>query len=217
MGAFVAFSLISGKQAHDLLPELPALALLLSGSPPARRWGRRNLWLAAPVIGLVLASLATDAGFIPVLARLGDPLPLWSLALGGLCALTGLAASLRLRARVTAFAALPLALLIGLHLGLSPLLSARYDMIDLGRAVAPHDAAGIAVTDGTYHAHLNFAGRLLNRSPACPTTPLRGGCATIQAVCFWTRRTRPPGMTPVLPLPFRNKTYTLHRSQKVAP
>lgn len=124
---------------------------------------------------------------------------------------------LRLRARVTALAALPLALMIGLHLGLSPLLSACYDMTDLGRAVTPHDAAGIAVTDGTYHVQLNFSGRLRTRSPACPTTPLRGGCATIRAACFWTRRTRPPSMTPVLPLPFRGKTYTLHRSQKVAP
>lgn len=71
---------------------------------------------------------------------------------------------LRLRARVTALAALPLALalMIGLHLGLSPLLSACYDMTDLGRAVTPHDAAGIAVTDGTYHVQLNFSGRLLN-------------------------------------------------------
>ncbi len=31
LSAFVAFSVISGKQAHYLLPELPALALLLSG------------------------------------------------------------------------------------------------------------------------------------------------------------------------------------------
>lgn len=42
MRAFVAFSLISGKQAHDLLPELPALALLLSDGQPARRWVRRG-------------------------------------------------------------------------------------------------------------------------------------------------------------------------------
>lgn len=138
--------------------------------------------------------------------------------MGGLCALTGLAAFLRLRAPVMALAALPLALMIGLHLGLSPLLSARYDMTDLGRAVAPHDTAGIAVTDGTYHAQLNFSGRLLN-----PVASLSD-----DAVARWLRNhpggvlldqtDRPfPGMPPVLPLPFRDRTYTLHRSQKVAP
>ncbi len=218
MGAFVAFSVISGKQAHYLLPELPALALLLSGGLPARRWGRRDLWLAAPVIGLILASLAAGAGPIPVLARLGDPLPLWSLALGGLCALTGLAAFLRLRAPVMALAALPLALMIGLHLGLSPLLFARYDMTDLGRAVAPHDAAGIAVTDGTYHAQLNFAGRLLNPVARLSDDAVAGWLRDHPGGVLLDQTDRPvPGMTPVLRLPFRDRTYTLHRSQEVAP
>lgn len=183
-----------------------------------RRWGTRDLWLATPMIGLVLAFLAAGAGLIPMLARLGHPLPLWSLALGGLCTLVGMVAFLRLRTPVTALAALPLALMIGLHVGLSPLLFARYDMTDLGRAVAPHDAAGIAVTDGSYHAQLNFAGRLLN-----PVARLSD-----DAVEAWRRdhpdgvlldqTDRPiPGMTPILRLPFRDRTYTLHHSQEVAP
>ena len=170
------------------------------------------------MIGLILASLAAGAGFIPVLARLGDPLPLWSLALGGLCALTGLAAFLRLRAPVMALAALPLALMIGLHLGLSPLLFARYDMTDLGRAVAPHDAAGIAVTDGTYHAQLNFAGRLLNPVARLSDDAVAGWLRDHPGGVLLDQTDRPvPGMTPVLRLPFRDRTYTLHRSQEVAP
>ena len=91
-----------------------------------RRWGTRDLGLAAPLISLVLAFLAAGAGLIPMLARLGHPLPLWSLALGGLCKLVGMVAFLR--TPVTALAALPLALMIGLYVGLSPLLFARYDM-----------------------------------------------------------------------------------------
>ena len=84
--------------------------------------------------------------------------------------------------------------------------------------MAPHDAAGIAVTDGSYHAQLNFAGRLLN-----PVARLSD-----DAVEAWRRdhpdgvlldqTDRPiPGMTPILCLPFRDRTYTLHRSQEVAP
>ena len=61
------------------------------------------------------------------------PRQLWADPGTRLAAVWAMGAFLRLRARVTAFAALPLALMIGLHLGLSPLLSACYDMTDLGR------------------------------------------------------------------------------------
>lgn len=125
---------------------------------------------------------------------------------------------LRLRARVTALAALPLALMIGLHLGLSPLLSACYDMTDLGRAVTPHDAAGIAVTDGTYHVQLNFSGRLLNPVARLSDDAVAGWLRAHPSGVLLNQTDRPvPGMTPVLRLPFRDRTYTLHRSQKVAP
>lgn len=218
-GALAAFSLISGKQAHYLLPEMAALALLLAGGMPARQWENRDLWLALPLIGLIAAFAAAGTGLIPALDSLGDPLPAWSLALGAACLVVGIAGFLRLRAAPVALAALPLALMIGLHLGLSPLLFARYDLTALGRAVSPFDAAGIAVTDGTYHAQLNFAGRLRN-----PVVRLSGP----DAIAAW-RQAHPggvlldqeggpiPGMTPVAQLPYRGGAYTLYRSQEVAP
>ena len=48
---FVIFSAISGKQAHYLIPELPLLALILSGTqvPPAE-----GVWRLAPVIPTLL-------------------------------------------------------------------------------------------------------------------------------------------------------------------
>ncbi|WP_207102938.1 ArnT family glycosyltransferase [Paracoccus shandongensis] len=216
-GAFVAFSLISGKQAHYLLPEMPALALLLAGGIPARRWTGRDLWLALPLAGAFLGLAA--AGLVPALNRLGDPLPPWSLAGGGACLLAGIAGFMRLRSAPVALAALPLALMIGLHLALSPLLFARYDMTALGRAVAPFDAAGIAVTDGSYHAQLNLAGRLQN-----PVARLAGP----KEIAAW-QQAHPggllldqgagpiPGMIPVASLPYRGGAYTLYRSQEVAP
>lgn len=218
LGAIVAFSLISGKQAHYLLPELPALALLMSGGLPARRWGRRDLWLAAPVFGLILAFVAAGAGLVPALARPGDPLPLWSLSLGVLCALAGLAAFLRLRAPLTALAAMPLALMIGLHLGLGPLLFARYDMTDLGRAVAAHDGAGIAVTDGTYHAQLNFAGRLRHPVARLSDDAVAGWLRDHPDGVLLDQTGGPlPGATAIGRLPFRDRTYTLHRPKEVVP
>lgn len=218
-GALAAFSLISGKQAHYLLPEMPALALLLAGGRPARIWQRRDLWLALPLFATLAAFSAAAAGLIPALRKLHDPLPWWSLALGTACLLVGIVGFLRLRSAPVALAALPLALMVGLHLALSPLLFARYDMTALGRTVAPFDRAGIAVTDGTYHTQLNFAGRLRH-----PVARLAGP----EAVAAW-RQAHPdgllldqtglsiPDMTPFAALPYRGGTYTLYHSQEVAP
>ncbi|MFN3279561.1 MAG: ArnT family glycosyltransferase [Paracoccus hibiscisoli] len=217
-GAIACFSLISGKQAQYLLPEMPAFALLLAGGLPMRRWTGHDLWLAVPLVGLGLAYAAAAGGQISVLARLGDPLSLWSLALGTACLVVGIAAFLRLGAAPIALAALPLALMIGLHAGLSPLLFARYDMRALGLAVAPFDQAGIAVTDGSYHAQLNFAGRL--QTPVARLTP-----ADIAA---WQQahpagvlldQTGAPieGMTAIARLPYRGGAYILYRMQEVAP
>ena len=217
-GPLVLFSLISGKQAHYLLPEMPALALLLAGGLPQRRCTPRDLWLALPVLGAGVAFAAAASGQIPALGRLGHPLPLWSLALGGAMLAAGIVAFLRLRAAVLALAALPLALVIGFHAALSPLLFARYDITALGQAVAPYDAAGIAVTDGTYHAQLNFAGRL--------TRPVfRLSTAEIPA---WRQEHADgllldltgavvPGMKAVARYPFRGSTYTLFRPEEAAP
>jgi hypothetical protein len=218
-GALAAFSLISGKQAHYLLPEMPALALLLAGGRPKRMWRRRDLWLALPLFAALGAFGAAATGLVPALRTLDDPLPLWALTLGTTCLLAGIAGFLRLPSAPVTLAALPLALMIGLHLELSPLLFARYDMTALGRAVAPFDRAGIAVTDGTYHAQLNFAGRLRH-----PVARL----ASPEAVATW-RQAHPKGllldqtglpitdMTPITALPYRGGTYTLYRSQEVAP
>ncbi|MEO1909278.1 MAG: glycosyltransferase family 39 protein [Paracoccus sp. (in: a-proteobacteria)] len=217
-GPLVLFSVISGKQAHYLLPEMPALALLLAHGWPKQPWTRRDMWLALPLIALGIAFLAAATGQFPVLGRLSEPLPLWSLTLGGAILLAGILAFLRLRAAPVALAALPLALMIGLHVGLSPLLSVRYDMTGLGRAVAPYDSAGIAVTDGTYHAQLNFAGRLTH--PVSRLTP--------DQIPAW-RQAHPggvlldltggsiPGMTPVAKYPFRSNAYTLFRSEEASP
>ncbi|MGL5363602.1 MAG: ArnT family glycosyltransferase, partial [Bosea sp. (in: a-proteobacteria)] len=62
LGAFAAFSLISGKQIHYLVPEIPAVALLLSrrlGTTPGR-WTRFVPML--PAAGLLGFGVATAFG-----------------------------------------------------------------------------------------------------------------------------------------------------------
>lgn len=215
----IAFSFISGKQMHYLLPELPALALLLSGGLPQRRWLRRDLWLALPLAALMAVIIAVGTGYVPALDRMGYAVPVWALAGGTACLLVGIAGFLQLRVAPVALAGLPLALMIGLHVTASPLLFDRYDLSALGGAVAPHDATGIAVTDGTYHAQLNFAARLQE-----PVAVLSGS----GQIAAWRQahphgvlldQTGDPvaGMTPVTRLPYQGDAYTLHLSPEVAP
>ncbi len=67
---FVVFSLVSGKQAHYLVPEIPALALLAarlltSARAGARRW---DAWLPAAIallIGVAVIAIASGAVVLP--------------------------------------------------------------------------------------------------------------------------------------------------------
>lgn len=219
LGALLGFSAISGKQTHYLLPEMPALALLLSGGVSQRTWGTRDLWLALPLAALLFVLTAAGAGKVPALERMDYRMPLWAIGMAAGCLLMGIVGFLRLQSGVIALAALPLALMIGMHLAASPLLFARYDLTAIGHALVPFQDKGIAITDGTYHAQLNFAARL--REPVSHLT-------SSDAVAAWARShlggvlldqsgAAIPGMRPVARLPYRGGEYTVFQSQEVAP
>ncbi|MFD1797380.1 glycosyltransferase family 39 protein [Paracoccus aurantiacus] len=218
LGALIIFSAISGKQLHYIIPELPALALLISGGLPARQWRARDLWLALPVLLVLLVVLAAMTGNIADLQRMEFRLPVWAGVLGILAFAAGAAAFLKLRSSTIALAALPLALIVGLHFAASPLLFGHYDMRALGKAVAPYDKSGIAVTDGTYHAQLNFAGRLTQ-----PVARL-GDPASVERWrhehpdgLLLDQSTDPlTGMRAIGTLPYRSGHYTLYRPKETA-
>lgn len=219
LGSFLAFSAISGKQAHYLLPELPALALLLAPGVSHRTWGPRDLWLALPLGALLVGLVLAGSGALPPLERMDYRLPLWAVGLGAGCLLAGIAGFLRLRSGVIALAALPLALVIGLHVAVSPLLFDRYDLAPIGHALAPYRDKGIAVTDTTYHAQLNYAARL-NQPVFQAVGP--------GALAAWTRShpggvvldqsgDAPDGMRPIARFPYRSGQYTVFQSHEVGP
>ncbi|MDN3712561.1 glycosyltransferase family 39 protein [Paracoccus cavernae] len=219
LGALIAFSAISGKQTHYLLPEIPALALLLARGPAQRQWTSRDLWLALPLAGLALGLVAAGLRLVPALEALDFRQPLWAAALGLLCLGAGIWGFLRLRSGLIGLGALALSFVIALHLAASPLLFARYDLTPLGAALAPYRDAGIAITDGTYHAQLNFAARL-DHPVARPTTP--------EAVADWAAShpggvlldlsgAQIAGLHPVARLPYRSDTYTLFQPNEVTP
>jgi 4-amino-4-deoxy-L-arabinose transferase-like glycosyltransferase len=159
--AFLAFSLISGKQPHYLVPELPALALLLSGM--ARPWeGRRpaRLVVLVPALLVLLFILGTAAGLVPEIVVNGSQVR-WdgiaaAVVLFGIL-LTG--ALLLPEGWPTLVLAAPVTLLIFL-MAASPLLFAGYDPTPIGRVLAESEPKGLATADSIYHGQFNFAGRL---------------------------------------------------------
>jgi len=147
LGLLLAFTLISGKQAHYLVPLAPALALLaasaLERDPLALVWLRRGV---RGLLLLLLASLAVGAWFLPGevdgVSALGGAWLLsgaWRAPFGAAALVLGLALALVGRARTPrAVCALSLAALSAC--GLVVHLAA-------GKLLYPHDlAAALRVT-----------------------------------------------------------------------
>ncbi len=166
---FVAFSFISGKQPHYLIPLFPAFALLvaraLDGSA-ARAAGMPAL-LAA---GLGAALTLTALGLFDFREPL-PPLPVWPGALLALTAAAVWAASRRGRAGLAPLAVLGAALLAAVLVGVVHPLAPRYDVRPMAQAIRAVQASGRTVANlATYHAQYQFAGRLDK-----PLVELRGG------------------------------------------
>lgn len=221
MGAFIAFSAISGKQIHYLLPEFPALALILSGGVADRKWRSRDLWLALPLAALLVLLLVIETGKFSPLTRLDFHPPLWAAGVAILCLAAGIAGFLRLRSGLIALAALPLACTVGLHFAASPLLFARYDLGQIGQALAPFDDKGIAITDGTYHAQLNFAARLdhpVARLEAEDAGAIAAWIASHpEGVILDQTGAEFPDLRPIARYPYRSGYYTFFTSKEVTP
>lgn len=160
VSALVAFSLISGKQAHYLLPELPALALLLSGLlPTAERRMRalRLLWLL-PGILVAIGAVAVHFGAFPELPEGSGS---WLFLIVGLVILA-FAGFVLMRARegwrAEAFVA-PL-VLVAIQAMLWQILWSVYDTRPIAELIASHSAQGVATTDGNYAGQFSYAARL---------------------------------------------------------
>lgn len=160
VAAFVAFSAISGKQIHYLIPELPTVALILSagvaGASP--RWQRIPVLLTAALILVVAGGVA----FGPL-----GPLPPGTLSVPAIETLVAIAiaatlavAVFRIRSDLAAFALIAPFTFVAAEVLLSPTLRAGFDAGPIGRALATHEAAGVAVVDADYQGQFGFAGRL---------------------------------------------------------
>ncbi|WP_102106717.1 ArnT family glycosyltransferase [Oceaniglobus roseus] len=157
--AFVLFSLISGKQAHYLVPELPAVALIVARLTRVRP----QFTVAVAVVPVALvgaAFLAMVSGLLDTgkAADLLDPLSAllgWVLLAVAICWLALRLGGLRGGVVLTLGLVASLNLLVGLTKT-----HTYYDARQVAALLDPYRDAGIAFTGQTYHAEFNFAARL---------------------------------------------------------
>ncbi len=168
---FVAFSAISGKQPHYLLPLIPVFALLLArllAGAADTRWQRMPAALILAACGLVLVAFTLFGQPIETRwPRLADILPLPSSAVAAGVGLLAIALWLLLdnprgvAFRIAGFALATAALIVAAHVALQPWLAARFDLSRIAAELVVAEVAGRPVAQTTdYHGQYHFVGRL---------------------------------------------------------
>ncbi|MFN3885017.1 MAG: ArnT family glycosyltransferase [Rhodocyclaceae bacterium] len=158
--AFMAFTLISGKQVHYLVPLVPAFALLAARL--LAKGGTGGLGFPALLVALVaLAMLASSLAGLPDRFAVETDLPLWPpIVLSSMVGLVVRLGSLEQR-RVPSLALLAASTLACLQLFLAPILWKIYDVRPLAQTIRTLQDRGVPVAHlGKYHAQFQFAGRL---------------------------------------------------------
>ena len=166
--ALLAFSLISGKQIHYLVPELAALALLLSRSPDPQpgRWTRFVPML--PAILILGFGAAAALGLVPPVLMDGGTVGWLELALATVTIGTALATIGMARTRATARLVVAPATLMAFLLVAFQTIWATNNPARLAPLLTTYSEAGIATTDQGYAGQFSFSARL-----AQPVTVLR--------------------------------------------
>lgn len=162
--AFLAFSLISGKQLHYLLPIFPALAMiaaLLTEEQESRRHDTVVPALPAFLLGVALLALPLVAKVVtlPEWARSIDALPgvLILLAAGVLI----LVPVRGWHGRVAMLSGLSAAMVVTIHLAARPVLDKAFDLRPLSERLRIWEQEGYALANyGKYHGQFQFLGRL---------------------------------------------------------
>lgn len=168
--AFLAFSAISGKQPHYLIPEFPALALLAARALTTCStrvepfWRPVDRWVPALFFLVMVTAMAGAFHFDikPSWATSVGDAQLWPLALPVAAALALICLSRGgAVARTAALAALSVAMVVGLHLTLRPLMAESHDFQPFAKRLKSlEDQGHTFVTFGKYHGQFHFLGRL---------------------------------------------------------
>ena len=158
---FIAFSLISGKQPHYLVPMFPAFALLAARALADRPGDRVGLpALLAGGLGAVL--IAAALGMLAGVNEAAPALPpLWPGVVLLLLALATWAAGRRGVLPVLNLALLGVGAMVLVQLAAMRSLEPLYQIKPLAQAIAQLQARGVPVANtARYHAQYQFLGRL---------------------------------------------------------
>ncbi len=166
LAPLLLFSLISGKQAHYLLPILPAAALLLARAgaettdlKPGYRWPAYAIGLlGCALIGVVMQrdALQLPAGWHRVSPLAGLAVLAWALVCG-----VALRRGASITTAVRTLAWCSFGLIVIVHLGVVRAAWPAYDLRPISRLLAgvQHQGRPIAYR-GNYHGQFHFLGRL---------------------------------------------------------
>lgn len=167
---FIAFSFVSGKQPHYLVPMFPAFALL--AARVLADWRASNVGLPALLAAaLGVALIAAGSGQIPALQdQVVELPPLWPGVLLVLLALLAWLAGRRGIRPVLTLGLLGVATLALVQLAASRSIDPLYDIKPMAQAIKQVQSQGRMVANvATYHAQYQFLGRL-----EAPLVELRG-------------------------------------------
>lgn len=164
LAGLLAFSLISGKQFHYLLPLFPAIALVATRSLADTTPKRFDDWLPAAAIilaGCLFAVAPVLASFYDLPAWVGEISPLWGLVLA-LCAVSlGLSRLSTVDKALPKLALASLLSVILINVGIVREARNHYDVTPISRYLAALQAQNIAVAHiGEYYGQFQFSGRL---------------------------------------------------------
>ena len=161
VSGLVLFSFIGGKQLHYLMPELPAVAMLLARAmSPSLRPSRGGSLAFLPPALIGVAALAFALGLIPATGALADLQPLWPVLLFAAICFCLASATWRLPL-LPGHLTLGLGLALALHALVAMTgLAAGFSAQPIADRLAGFASQGIAVVGMPYQAEFTFAARL---------------------------------------------------------
>ena len=215
--AFVVFSMISGKQLHYLLPDFPALALLVAflvtGHGGGTAASRDQALPAAVFAVLCVGAFVLASGLTPMrLPPMADAVAAaWILAAAGVAVAAAVLPAMALEKRLVVLMGLAAVLVLAVHLAARPYLAGAFDLGPLAGRLAAWQAEGRPLAHyGKYHGQFQFLGRLTRPMAitgdkevvAWATQNPTGKIVTYQ-------RHIPPGGKPDFVQPFRSLLITV--------
>ena len=228
----VAFSAISGKQLHYLLPEFPALALfagfLLSNikKPEGETEPKRKHMVPALVLAGMAGIILLAWAALPLIETYVPRMPSWAYEVAPIWMVPALLLALGasfvsmpdIRSEVRIIAITAASVIVFTHMAAAPALHHAYDLSLPARLVADwqNDGKKMAYV-GKYHGEFNFLGRMEKPLLILPdmATAIKWAGENPEAIIIDVVRQREIKADPIAFFPYRGKYLVMWESRKL--